>query len=73
MTTLLVPAILSDLLIAVAVDLVIDENAAPSITRVPNDTTYIQPLGNRGSLKISTNGRTHVLDLGCRCRNWNLT
>jgi len=38
-TGCIVPAILSDPLMAVTVDLVIDENAAPSITRVPDDAT----------------------------------
>ncbi|KAJ2903737.1 uncharacterized protein MKZ38_009389 [Zalerion maritima] len=38
-TGCIVPAILSDPLMAVAVDLVTDENAAPSITRVPHDAT----------------------------------
>jgi len=33
------PAILSDPLMAVAVDLVTEENASPSITRVPSDAT----------------------------------
>ncbi|KAL8392575.1 hypothetical protein RB595_002677 [Gaeumannomyces hyphopodioides] len=36
-TGCIVPAILSDPVMAVAVDLVTDENAAPSITRVPSD------------------------------------
>ncbi|KAL8354468.1 hypothetical protein RB601_004051 [Gaeumannomyces tritici] len=36
-TGCILPAILSDPLMAVAVDLVTDENAAPSITRVPSD------------------------------------
>ncbi|KAL8407555.1 hypothetical protein RB594_006399 [Gaeumannomyces avenae] len=36
-TGCIVPAILSDMLMAVAVDLVTDENTAPSITRVPSD------------------------------------
>lgn len=38
-TGCIVPAILSDPLMAVAVDLVTDENATPSITRVPSDAT----------------------------------
>jgi len=38
-TGCIVPAILSDPLMAVAVDLVTDENAAPSITRVSDDAT----------------------------------
>ncbi|POR33051.1 Uncharacterized protein TPAR_06751 [Tolypocladium paradoxum] len=38
-TGCIVPAILSDPLMAVTVDLVTEENAAPSITRVPNDAT----------------------------------
>jgi len=38
-TGCIVPAILSDPLMAVAVDLVADENAAPPITRVSEDTT----------------------------------
>lgn len=36
-TGYIVPAILSDPLMAVTVDLVADENARPSITRVPSD------------------------------------
>jgi hypothetical protein len=38
-TGCIVPAILSDPSMAVAVDLVTDENAAPSITRVPDNAT----------------------------------
>lgn len=38
-TGCIVPAILSDPLMAVIVDLVTDENATPSITRVPHDAT----------------------------------
>ena len=38
-TGCIVPAILSDPLMAVWVDLVTDENAAPSIIRVPDDAT----------------------------------
>ena len=38
-TGCIVPAILSDPLMAVTVDLVTDEKAAPSITRVPDDAT----------------------------------
>jgi len=38
-TGCIVPAILSDPLMAVSVDLVTDENAAPSIIRVPHDAT----------------------------------
>jgi hypothetical protein len=38
-TGCIVPAILSDPLMAVAVDLVTDENAAPSITRVSDVAT----------------------------------
>lgn len=38
-TGCIVPAILSDPLMAVTVDLVTDEEAAPSITRVPDDAT----------------------------------
>jgi hypothetical protein len=38
-TGCIVPAILSDPLMAVTVDLVTDENAAPSITRVSDDAT----------------------------------
>ena len=38
-TGCIVPAILSDPLMAVAVDLVTDEDAAPSIIRVPNNAT----------------------------------
>lgn len=38
-TGCIVPTILSDPLMAVAVDLVTDENAKPSITRVPSDAT----------------------------------
>jgi len=38
-TGCIVPAILSDPLMAVTVDLVTDENAAPSITRVSDGTT----------------------------------
>jgi hypothetical protein len=38
-TGCIVPAILSDPLMAVTVDLVTDEIAAPSITRVPDDAT----------------------------------
>ncbi|KND92187.1 hypothetical protein TOPH_03052 [Tolypocladium ophioglossoides CBS 100239] len=38
-TGCIVPAILSDPLMAVVVDLVTDENANPSITRVPSDAT----------------------------------
>lgn len=38
-TGCIVPAILSDPLMAVAVDLTTDENAAPSITRLPDDST----------------------------------
>lgn len=35
----IVPGIWSDLLMAVAIDLVTDGNATPSITRVPDDAT----------------------------------
>ena len=38
-TGCILPAILSDPLMAVAVDLTTDENATPSVTRVPDDTT----------------------------------
>ena len=38
-TACIVPAILSDPLMAVAVDLVIDENGTPSINRVPDSAT----------------------------------
>ena len=38
-TGCIAPAILSDLLMAVWVDLVTDENGAPSITRVPKEAT----------------------------------
>ena len=38
-TGCIVPAILSDPLMAVVVDLVTDENAAPSVTRVSDDAT----------------------------------
>ncbi len=38
-TGCIVPTILSDPLMAVAVDLVTDENANPAITRVPSDAT----------------------------------
>jgi hypothetical protein len=38
-TGCIIPAILSDPLMAVTVDLITDENAAPSITRVPDDAT----------------------------------
>jgi hypothetical protein len=38
-TGCIVPAILSDPLMAVAIDLVTDENAVPSITRVPDDAS----------------------------------
>jgi hypothetical protein len=38
-TGCIVPAILSDPLMAVTVDLVTDENAAPSFIRVPDDAT----------------------------------
>ena len=38
-TGCVVPAILSDPLMAVTVDLVTDENGSPSIIRVPSDTT----------------------------------
>lgn len=38
-TGCIVPALLSDPLMAVTVDLEVDENAAPSITRVPDDAT----------------------------------
>ena len=38
-TGCIVPAILSDPLMAVTVDLVTDENATPSITRLPGDST----------------------------------
>lgn len=38
-TGCIVPAILSDPLMAVTIDLTIDENAAPSITRVPDHVT----------------------------------
>jgi hypothetical protein len=38
-TGYIVPAILSDPLVAVVIDLVTDKNAAPSITRVPQNAT----------------------------------
>jgi len=38
-TGCIVPALLSDPLMRVPVDLVVDENTAPSITRVPDDAT----------------------------------
>ncbi|KJA25526.1 hypothetical protein HYPSUDRAFT_64707 [Hypholoma sublateritium FD-334 SS-4] len=41
-TGCIVPAILSDPLMAVTVDLVTNEMAAPSITRVPDDTTPVE-------------------------------
>ncbi|KAH8781612.1 3-hydroxybutyryl-CoA dehydratase [Hyaloscypha finlandica] len=44
-TGYIVPAILSDPLVSIEVDLVIDENIAPSFIRVPNDVT---PDNRRG-------------------------
>lgn len=58
-TGCIVPAILSDPLMAVWVDLVTDENVAPSFIRVPDDATYA--MGEaifHGSLQSSAQLRT---------------
>ena len=70
-TGCIVPAILSDPLMAVAVDLVTDENGEPSITRVPDcatpDDLEEYMIWAKGYLKVRPSKRFAFLSVGvCR-------